>query len=194
MLRIDHRRHGIERGAREEELVEKEVCGDRPRIGEAARLHHDRVEPAGPRQEPMRDAHEIAAHGAADAAIVELEQFLVALDDQIVVDADRAELVDDHGIAQPVILREDAVQKRGLAGAQMAGQHRDGNPLRSFPRQQRGVDHVLARPWPPTERMARSTSFSPKRVRRHLLEREAVARQAAPAPARTPCSCGRARS
>ena len=29
-------------------------------------------------------------------------------------------------------------------------------------------------PWPPTDRIARSTSFRPKRVRRDLLQREAV--------------------
>ena len=33
----------------------------------------------------------------------------------------------------------------------------------SLPRHQRGVDHVGHAPWPPTERMARSTSFRPKR-------------------------------
>jgi hypothetical protein len=44
-------------------------------------------------------------------------------DDEALVDADLPELVLDHGDALAVVLREDAVQQRGLAGAEEAGQH-----------------------------------------------------------------------
>ncbi len=61
--------------------------------------------------------------GATDAAVVHLEHFLVGVDEQLRVDADLAELVDDHGIALAVVLGEDAVEERGLAGAEEAGEH-----------------------------------------------------------------------
>ena len=50
-----------------------------------------------------------------------------AFDDQVVVDADLAELVDDDGVFLAVRLRQDAVEQRRLAGAEIAGQHRDGD-------------------------------------------------------------------
>src|SRR6202012_538004 len=79
----------------------------------------------------FHDADEIAAHGAADAAIVHLEHFLIGADDEVVVDADLAEFVDDHGVFLAVVFRQDTVQQRGLAGAEIAGQHGHGN-LGSF--------------------------------------------------------------
>ena len=74
-----------------------------------------------------QDADEVAAHAAADAAVVQLEDFLVRLDDELVVDADLAEFVFDHGDALAVIFGEDAVEQRGLAGAEKAGDDGDGN-------------------------------------------------------------------
>src|SRR5262249_11550778 len=75
----------------------------------------------------FHDAHEIAAHRAADAAIVHLEHFLIGADDEVVVDADFTEFVDDDGVFLAVILRQDAVEQRGLAGPEIAGQHGHGN-------------------------------------------------------------------
>ena len=66
-------------------------------------------------------------HGAADAAVVHLEYFFVGADDEIVVDADLAEFVDDDGVLLPVRLRQNAVEQRGLAGAEIAGEHGDGD-------------------------------------------------------------------
>ncbi len=76
---------------------------------------------------PFDDADEIAAHRAADAAVVHLEHFLVGADDEIVVDADFAEFIDDDGEFPAVVLGQNAVQKRRLAGAEIAGEHGDGN-------------------------------------------------------------------
>ena len=50
---------------------------------------------------------------------------LVNTDNQVVVDADFAELVDDHGIFLAVRLGQDAIEQSGLAGAEIAGEHRD---------------------------------------------------------------------
>ena len=107
-------------------LVDEEGLRDRRGIGEAGGLDDDRVELALALHQPLDDADQVAAHGAADAAVVHLEHFLVGADDELVVDADLAELVDDDGVALAVRLRQDAVEQRRLAGAEIAGQHGDG--------------------------------------------------------------------
>ena len=78
-------------------------------------------------KQALDDPDQIAAHGAADAAIVHFEHFLVGADDEIVVDADFAEFIDDDGELPAMVLGENAVQKRRLAGAEIAGEHGDGN-------------------------------------------------------------------
>ena len=88
-----------------------------------------RVEPALALHQALDDADQVAAHRAADAAVVHLVDLLVGLDDEVVVDADLAELVDDDGVALAVVLGEDAVEERGLAGAEIAGEHGDGDRL-----------------------------------------------------------------
>ncbi len=108
-------------------LIHEEGLGDRRRIGKAGGLDDDRVELALALHQAVEDADEIAAHGAADAPVVHLEHFLVGADHEFVVDADLAEFVDDHGVFLAVRLREDAVEKRGLAGAEIAGEDRDGD-------------------------------------------------------------------
>ena len=50
-----------------------------------------------------------------------------ASDDEVVVDAELAEFVDDHGVFLAVVLGEDAVEQRGLAGAEIAGEDGDGD-------------------------------------------------------------------
>ena len=77
--------------------------------------------------EGTEDADQIAAHGAADAAVVHFEHFLVGIDHEVVIHAELAELVDDDGVAAAVVLGEDAVQQRGFAGAEEAGEDGDGD-------------------------------------------------------------------
>ena len=110
-------------------LVDEEGLGHRAGIGQAGGLDDDGVEAAlaALRIRPWTHADQVAAHRAADAAVVHLEHFFVGADDQVVVDADLAELVDDHGVALAVVLGEDAVEQRGLAGAEVAGEDGDGD-------------------------------------------------------------------
>ena len=105
----------------------KKVCATGAGSARPGGLDDDGVELALAPHQPVDDAHEVAAHGAADATVVHLEHFLVGADDQLVVDADFAELVDDDGVFLAVRLGQDAVEQRGLAGAEIAGQHRDGD-------------------------------------------------------------------
>src|ERR1700681_3197256 len=69
-----------------------------------------------------------AGNRAADAAIVPLENLFVRIDDEIVVDTDLSEFVHDHGKPLAMRFRKNAVQQRRLAGAEIAGQNRDGSP------------------------------------------------------------------
>src|SRR5882672_8168954 len=66
-----------------------------------------------------KDPCQVAAHGATDAAVVHLDDLLLRLGyKQLVVDARGSELVLDHRDAMPVLFAEDAVEQRGLAGAE----------------------------------------------------------------------------
>ena len=77
--------------------VDKKGLRHRGRIGETGGLDDDGVELALALHQPFDDADEVAAHRAADAAVVHLEDFLVGADDEIIVDADFAEFIDDDG-------------------------------------------------------------------------------------------------
>ena len=105
----------------------KKVCATGAGSARPGGLDDDGVELALAPHQPVDDAHQVAAHGAADAAVVHLEHFLVGVDDELVVDADLAEFVDDDGVFLAVRLGQDAVEQRGLAGAEIAGEHGDGD-------------------------------------------------------------------
>ena len=108
-------------------VVHEEGLRDRPGVRHAGRLDEDVVEPVAAFHELPEDADEVAADGAADAAVVHLEDLLLGVDDEFVVDADLAELVLDDGDAFAVTLGEDVVEEGGLARAEEAGEHGDGD-------------------------------------------------------------------
>jgi len=70
-------------------------------------------------------AHEIAAHGAADAAVVHLHHLLIGGEQQMMVYSDLPELVDDHGDAAAVLGSQNAIEQRGFARAEKAGEDND---------------------------------------------------------------------
>ena len=110
-------------------LVDEKGLRHRGRVRQSRRLDDDGVELALALHQAVENANEVAAHGAADAAIVHLEHFLVGADDEVVVDADLAEFVDDDGVFLAVVFRQDAVEQRGLAGAEIARQYGHWNFL-----------------------------------------------------------------
>src|SRR5690606_6249977 len=74
------------------------------------------------------DANEVAAHGAADAAVVHLDDLLVAvLQQEFVVDAFFAELVLDDRDPVTVPFFQDPVQQRGFPAAEKPGKNSDRN-------------------------------------------------------------------
>ena len=126
VLCINQSHDGIELRLGADVIVHEEGLRDRDRVGEAGRLDDDAVEAARATHQAFDDPDQVATHRAADAAIVHFVDFLVRLDDQIVVDADFAEFIDDHGIFLAVVLGEDAIEQCRLAGAEIAGEHGDG--------------------------------------------------------------------
>src|SRR6516225_7379541 len=126
-LGVGDRDHRVELGLAADIVVHEERLRHRRGVREPRGFDDDGVELALPAHQPVDDAHEIAAHGAADAAVVHLEYFFVGTDDEIVVDADLAEFVDDDGVLLAVRLRQNAVEQRGLAGPEIAGEHGDGD-------------------------------------------------------------------
>ena len=142
---VGDRDDGVEPGVLLHVLVDEEGLRHRRRIGEPRGLDDDGVELALAFHQPVEDAHEVAAHGAADAAIVHLEHFFVGADDEVVVDADLAEFVDDDGVFLAVVFRQDAVEQRGLAGAEIARQHGHGNFLGRQFRHRQLRNGILAR-------------------------------------------------
>ena len=131
-LGVGDRHHRVQFGLGADLLVHEEGLRHRRGVGEAGGLDDDGVELALASHEPVDDAHQVAAHGAADAAVVHLEHFLVGVDHQLVVDADLAEFVDDDGVFLAVRLGQNAVEQRGLAGAEIAGEHGDGDFRQRF--------------------------------------------------------------
>ncbi len=129
VLGVDEGDHGVELGLGAHVVVHEEGLGDRHRIGKARGLDDDAVEAAGAAHQAFDDADQVAAHRAADAAVVHLVDLFVGLDDEVVVDADLAELVDDDRIFLAVVLRQDAVEQGRLAGAEIAGENGNGNWL-----------------------------------------------------------------
>ena len=125
MLGIGDGDDGIERRRGAHRVVHEEGLRHRHRVGQPRGLDDDGIEATAPFQEVFHHPDEVAAHGAADAAVVHLVDFLVGLHEKVVVDADLTEFVDDHRIALAVVLGEDAVQQRRLAGAEIAGDHGD---------------------------------------------------------------------
>src|SRR5882672_8979661 len=124
---ISDRDDGVELRLAADLRVHEKGLGDRRRVGKPRGLDDDGVEFAFAPHQALDDTNEIAAHRAADAAVVHLEDFLVGVDDQVIVDADLAELVDDDRVFLPMRLRQNAVEQRRLAGPEIAGQDRDGD-------------------------------------------------------------------
>ena len=69
---------------------------------------------------------QIAANGAAQAAGSHFEYVVIGGFHQQVIEANFAELVDDDGHAGHGRIGQQPVEQGGLAGAEEAGQHRDG--------------------------------------------------------------------
>ncbi|CAM2147502.1 200 kDa antigen p200 [Paraburkholderia tropica] len=132
VLGVDQRDDRVEQEFVGNLVIHEEGLRDRTRIREARGLDHDALEVelavALLLREVGEHAREVAADRAADAAVAHLDDLLVAvLHENFVVDILFAEFVLDHGDLHAVVFAEDALEQRGLAAAEEAGQDGDGN-------------------------------------------------------------------
>jgi hypothetical protein len=125
VARIHQRNDRVQRVVLLQLLIDEERLRHRPRIGESGGLDQHRIEAVAALAQLPQDPDQVAAHGAADAAVAGLEDLLIGADHQFLVDPDLAEFVFDHGDALAVILGQDAIHQRGLASTQESGEHRD---------------------------------------------------------------------
>ena len=161
---IDDGHDGIERVVRSDVVVDEEGLRHRRRVGQAGGLDDDAVKRIRPCLTTLaqlaEDANQVAAHGAADATVVHLDDLLVATGkQQLVVHARFAELVLDHRDSLAVTFAQDAFQKRRLAGTEEPGEDGHRNLARNG-----GRKHSHFNRWvDPTDwiakRFARSCSF-----------------------------------
>jgi hypothetical protein len=103
----------------------------RSRVGEAGGLQdhpakHDSsiVEIA---QQRFQRLDQIAAQRAAETTALQQHDVVADRFDQEMIEPGLAELVDDHGGLGQRRVVDQAVEQRGLAGAEKAGQHGEGN-------------------------------------------------------------------
>src|SRR5690606_31919872 len=108
-------------------IIEEEGLRHRPWIGHAGGFDQGMVEAVATLEQLAQHTDQVAAHRAADAAIAGFEDLLFSADHQLVIHAHFPELVLDHGNALAMLVRKDAVEQRGLARAEKAGQHGDRN-------------------------------------------------------------------
>ncbi len=106
-------------------VIHEECLSHGTGIGHAGGLNQDVVELVAALHEITQDADEVSANGAADAAVIHLEDLFFGANHQFLIHADFAELVFDHRNAFAVLFAKDAVEQGSLAGSQEASQDRD---------------------------------------------------------------------
>jgi hypothetical protein len=102
MARIHHRDDAIQPQPFHE-FGGFEGLDNRARIGQASGFNQNVIESLLFSEKVFETAYEIAAHTAAEAPVVEFENFFVNTKDELVVDIDRAKFVDDDGT--PIAMR-----------------------------------------------------------------------------------------
>ena len=105
---------------------------DRRGIGQPRRLDNNPIElhnlTATAPREQVRQCHgEVAADSAAQAAVIEFDNILVAGFQQDMIQTHRAKFVDDDRRARHTRIADQPRQQGRLAAAQKPGQDVDGN-------------------------------------------------------------------
>ena len=126
VLRVDQGDHALQPHPLVDIGVREEGSDNGLGVRQASRLDENVVElPRLVLHQRVEHLHEVLSHGAADAPVVQQHNVLAIQGllklNELLVDADLSELVLDNGDAQVVVLRQNAVQKGRLAGAQEAG-------------------------------------------------------------------------
>ena len=113
----------------DEEILHQRV-DHRCRIGKPGSLDQHTREGRNLPPQPLHEqvaqaAREVATDTAAEAARIEQDDVVVDLVDQVVVDADLAEFIDQHGSIRHRRLLQQVIEQRRLAGTEEAGEDGD---------------------------------------------------------------------
>ena len=132
MTRIDHRQNRVEHVVLADGWLRKEGLRHGAGRGQARRFDDHVVEDDGAGfafgVQLAQDADQVAAHAAADAAIVHFHDLLVAvLHQQAMVDAFGGEFIFDHGDAHAVIALQYALEQGGFPAAEKTRDDGDGD-------------------------------------------------------------------
>ena len=134
-LKVGHRVQDVDNAARSYAVhaTEPEHAGDGQRVGQAAGLHDDGVEPQLRVGQPgQRHVEPTVVGQAADAAAGDRRRLVDLTGDQSRIDVQFTEVVDHH--ADPGIgTAQHVVEQGGLPGAQISGECDDGYRLHTAP-------------------------------------------------------------
>ena len=75
------------------------------------------------------DPNQIAAYSTADAAIVHFKDFFVGIHNQLVVDANFAIFVDDHGNFFAMLIGQNPIEQGGFACSEISSEHGHGDGI-----------------------------------------------------------------
>ena len=120
---IDHRDNPIQHQFFLHIIIHVKGLGDGTGVGHAGGLDHNVIELIAALHQMTENADQITPNGAADASVVHLEDLFFGANDQIVINADLAELIFDHRDLLAVIFGQDAVEQCGFACPQKARQN-----------------------------------------------------------------------
>ena len=128
--RVDQRDDAVETIGLHQRRMAHDRLQHRRRVGKAGRFDDDPFQRGDaaclqPVDQIGECVDEIAAHGAAEAAVGKLNDAIGRALDQQMVDRDVAELVDDDRRVGQRRIPKQPVEQRRLAGSQETGQHRD---------------------------------------------------------------------
>ena len=98
----------------------------RQRIRDPARLDNKVMDPSITVENAKDRIEEIVVDRTADAAVFQFHHVVGSGDDQVAVDADLAELVDDDGGAQALLVGEYVLDQCRLAATEEASDHGHG--------------------------------------------------------------------
>ena len=165
VLRVDGRDDALELVVVLDDRLGEQRVDDRRRVGEPGRLDDDASERGdlaalAPAEQVAQLVGEVAAQRAADAAALQQHRALVDPPQQVMVDADLADLVHDHRRLAHRGMAEQARDQRRLAAAEEARHERDGELAvsRQGPGRDRGRAGRAARP----ARRSASTHSTPR--------------------------------
>ncbi len=125
VFRVDDRDDRIEPEVLLHLVVSEKRLRNGRRIREAGSLDENPVQLVLAFEQATKNADEITAHAAADAAVVHLEEFLLALDHELVIDAHFAKFVFDHREFLAVVFGKNAIEERRFTGAEKTSENSD---------------------------------------------------------------------